>query len=184
MSPMTDKELLKKIKKDKASGLSVIIDLYSGLLYKLASAIILPVGTKEDIEECLSDSFYAFYEQLESIDLKKSSIKTFLAVITRRKAIDVYRKLSRKSDCSFEDVAETQTDEKDFTLSLERRRLILSALKELGEPDTTIITRKYLFNETAAEIGDVLQMNEAAVQKRLERARNKLKILLGGVYCE
>lgn len=181
---MTDKELLKKLKKDKASGLSVVIDLYSGLLYKLASAIILPVGTKEDVEECLSDSFYAFYEQLESIDLKKASIRSFLAVITRRKAIDFYRRLSRKSDCCLEAVDEAQVAEKDFTLSLERRRLILSALKELGEPDTTIVTRKYLFNETAAEIADSLQMSQEAVQKRLERARDKLKLMLGGVYCE
>lgn len=181
---MTDKELLKKLKKDKASGLSVAIDLYSGLLYKLASAIILPSGTKEDVEECVSDSFFAFYEQLESLDLKKASVKTFLAVITRRKAIDIYRKNLRQNNCSLGDIAEGEATEKDFTFDLERRKVILSAIKELGEPDSTIITRKYLFNETAAEIGDALQMSEAAVQKRLERTRKKLKPMLGGVFCE
>ena len=92
---MTDKELLKKLKKNKSSGLSAVIDLYSGLLYKIAAGIILPLGTKEDVEECVSDSFLAFYGEIDSLDLDKASIKTYLAVITRRKAIDFYRKLKK-----------------------------------------------------------------------------------------
>ena len=40
---MTGKELIKKLKKDKSSGLSLVIDLYSGLLYKIAANVLLPV---------------------------------------------------------------------------------------------------------------------------------------------
>ena len=80
---MTDKELLEKLKKDKNSGLSVVIELYSGLLYKVAAAVILPIGSKEDVEECVSDSFLSFYRHIDSVDLEKSSIKSYLAVIAR-----------------------------------------------------------------------------------------------------
>lgn len=178
---MTDKELLKKLKKDKNSGLSVAIELYSGLLYKIAAAVILPVGTKEDVEECVSDSFLSFYEEIDNLDLERASIKSYLAVITRRRAIDFYRRLRLAKEHTDENSEKTDLPSADFTLSLERKQLIFSAVKNLGEPDTTIITRKYLLGETASQIARELNMSEAAVQKRLERSREKLKAELGGV---
>ena len=178
---MTDKELLKKLKKDKASGLSAVIDLYSGLLYKIAAGVILPLGTKEDVEECVSDSFLAFYGEIDRIDLEKASIKAYLAIITKRKAIDFYRKLKKASELITQENAEVLPTAEDFTLTQERKTVLFNALRNLGEPDKTIITKKYYLGETAAEIGESLGMSEAAVQKRLERSKNKLKAELGGV---
>lgn len=179
---MTDKQLLKKLKKDKNSGLSLVIDLYSGLLYKIAANVILPVGTYEDVEECVSDSFLAFYGEIESLDLKKASIKAYLAVITKRKAIDVYRRLKGSALYIEGEEAVLAEVSPDFSLDYDRKALLWSALKSLGEPDTTIITRKYLLGETAAEIAGKMNMSEGAVQKRIERGRQKLKLELGGVF--
>lgn len=178
---MTDKELLKKLKKHKDSGLSLVIDAYSGLLYKIAANIILPVGTNEDVEECLSDSFLSFYEEIDSIDLKKASIKTYLALITKRKAIDTYRRLKRNTDVSLADNLADENMNSDFTVDYEKKAALFSTLKSLGEPDTTIITRKYLLGETAAQIAHAIGLTEGAVQKRIERSRAKLKLELGGV---
>lgn len=179
---MTDKEILDKLKKDKDSGLSVVIDLYSGLLYKIVASVILPSGSKEDVEECISDTFLSFYGQVEKIDLEKASIKSYLAVIARRKAIDFYRRSKDKYQLSLDEMQARECITEDFTFNLERKRVILTALKELGEPDTTIITRKYFLGETAAQIASALAMSESAVQKRLERSRAKLKLELGGVF--
>lgn len=181
-SLMTDKELLKKLKKDKNSGLSVAIKLYSGLLYKIAAAVILPVGTKEDVEECVSDSFLRFFGEIDNLDLEKASIKSYLALITRRRAIDFYRRLRQDKEHISQSTEDTDLPSGDFTLNLERKQLLFSAVKNLGEPDTTIITRKYLLGETASQIARELNMSEAAVQKRLERSREKLKAELGGVF--
>lgn len=178
---MTDKELLKKLKKHKDSGLSLVIDAYSGLLYKIAANIILPTGTNEDVEECLSDSFLSFYKEIDSIDLKKASIKTYLALITKRKAIDTYRRLSRNTDISLEDNTASINASDDFTVDFEKKSALFSAVKSLGEPDTTIITRKYLLGETSAQIAHAMNLSEGAVQKRIERSREKLKLELGGV---
>ena len=178
---MTDKELLKKLKKDKSSGLSLVIDLYSGLLYKIAANVLLPLGTKEDVEECVSDSFLAFYGEIDNINLEKASIKSYLAVITRRKAIDLYRKLKKASAFIGEDEAELAGASEDFTVSHDRKAAVISAIKGLGEPDTTIVTRKFYLGETAAQIAAKLGMSEDAVQKRIERSRKKLKTELGGV---
>ncbi len=179
---MTDKELIKKLKKDRSSGLSAVIDLYSGLLYKIAAGVILPLGTKEDVEECVSDSFLAFYSQADKIDLEKASIKTYLAVITKRKAIDRYRMLKKAAALiPYDEASLSDAAADDFTVSTDKKSALIKAVKGLGEPDTTIVTRKFYLGETAAEIAAVLEMSEAAVQKRIERSKAKLKQELGGV---
>ena len=179
---MTDKQLLKKLKKDKNSGLSLIIDLYSGLLYKIAANVILPVGTYEDVEECVSDSFLSFYGEIERLDLEKASIKAYLAVITKRKAIDAYRRLKNTAYLTEDEEAASNEVTQDFSFDYDRKAALTKALKSLGEPDTTIITRKYLLGETAVEIAIKMNMSEGAVQKRIERGRHRLKLELGGVF--
>lgn len=178
---MTDKQLLKKLKKDKDSGLSLIIDLYSGLLYKIAANVILPVGTYEDIEECVSDSLLAFYGEIEGLDLERASIKAYLALITKRKAIDALRRLRASASLTQDTESAEAEVTPDFSLDYDRKVLLWGALKSLGEPDTTIITRKYLLGETAADIARTMNMSEGAVQKRIERGRQKLRLELGGV---
>lgn len=179
---MTDKELLEKLKKDKNSGLSVVIELYSGLLYKVVAAVVLPLGSNEDVEECVSDSFLSFYRHIDSVDPEKASIKSYLAVIARRKAIDFCRRNKDKNSLSLEMLNENERAQESFVSDVERKKLLFEALKNLGEPDTTIVTRKYFFGETAAQIGEAVSLSEAAVQKRLERSREKLKLELGGVF--
>ncbi len=60
----------------------------------------------------------------------------------------------------------------------ERNSILLNKIKELGEPDTTIIIKQYYYNMTVAEIGKAISMTSAAVQKRSVRARQKLKTML------
>nr|WP_303838497.1 sigma factor-like helix-turn-helix DNA-binding protein [Ruminococcus flavefaciens] len=51
-------------------------------------------------------------------------------------------------------------------------------MKELGDPDSTIIIQQYYYNRTAKEIAKSISMSAAAVQKRSSRAKQKLRILL------
>lgn len=178
---MTDNQLLEKLKKDKNSGLSLAVDIYSGLLYKIAANVILPHGTREDVEECVSDSFLAFYGNIEKIDLEKASIKTYLAVITKRKAIDLRRTFEKNAVVIPLEDAYFYVGESNFTAANDAKSDLMWAIKSLGEPDKTIITRKFFLGEKAAEIGRHLNMSEEAVQKRIERAKLKLKTELGGV---
>ena len=54
----------------------------------------------------------------------------------------------------------------------------LGKIKELGEPDSTIIIQQYYYNRTAKEIAESISMSSAAVQKRSSRAKQRLKLLL------
>lgn len=94
---LTDSELLQLLRKKPEKGLDKMINMYSGLVYTIASDKLSLICSNEDIEECVSDVFYEVYRQREAINLQKGSIKGFIAVIAKRKAIDIYRSLKNKS---------------------------------------------------------------------------------------
>ena len=58
------------------------------------------------------------------------------------------------------------------------RRFLLDAIKALGEPDTSIVMQHCFYEIRLAEIAGCLHMTTAAVQKRLSRAKKKLRQLL------
>ncbi|MBQ7295169.1 MAG: sigma-70 family RNA polymerase sigma factor [Clostridia bacterium] len=179
---MTDRELLLLISEDKVKGFSLLVDTYSALIYKIVSSVILPVGTREDAEECVSDAFLAFYNNLEAVDLEKGSIKGYLAVIAKRRAINLYHTLKREKNATVPYDEQSDAYDSDIAADYDTRAALINAIKALGEPDSTIVKRKYILGETAKEIGEYVSLSAEAVQKRLERSMDKLKVMLGGAF--
>ncbi len=179
---MTDSELLEILKKDKNEGLGLLIDTYSALVYKIVSSVVLPVGTREDAEECVSDTFISFYKHIDDIDLTKGSIKGYLAVTGKRLGINMYYKLKAKNDNEhgFDEIPEMNV--RYVGIKSEDKKFLLDSIEALGEPDCTIIKRRYLLGERANEIAEEIGMSPEAVQKRLERNIAKLRHSLGGVF--
>lgn len=178
---MTDREMLDYIKSDSKKGMELLIDSYSSLVYKVVSSVVLPVGNVFDAEECVSDTFIAFYNNLDKIDLQKVGIKGFLCMIAKRNAITLYRSLKRKT--ASENQLEEQTDLpfEENGLDADTKQSLFAALKALGEPDCTIVTRRYILGQTAKEIAPTVNLSSEAVQKRIERSMVKLREMLGGV---
>lgn len=178
---MTDREILNYIKSDNQKGMEYIIDSYSALVYKIVSSVILPVGTVQDVEECVSDVFIVFYNNLQKIDLQKASLKGFLAMIAKRGAISHYRILKRNvyNEESLE--GETEIADAVPVVDADTKQMLFDAVKALGEPDTTIVVSRYVLGETAKEISEKVGLSAEAVQKRLERSLRKLREMLGGV---
>lgn len=179
---MTDRELLLLISEDRVKGFSLLVDTYSALVYKIVSSIVLPVGTREDAEECVSDTFLAFYNNLDDVDPEKGSIKGYLALIAKRRAINLYHTLKRLQYAEEALDEGTAAEAADEVAGFEIRQALVQAVKALGEPDSTIVTRKYILGETAREISTKVGLSPEAVQKRLERSMDKLKAMLGGAF--
>lgn len=179
---MTDRELLLLISEDKVKGFSLLVDTYSALVYKIVSSVVLSVGTREDAEECVSDTFLAFYNNLDDVDPEKGSIKGYLALIAKRRAINLYHTLKRQQYAEDTFDESTAAEPADEVADYETRAALVKAVKALGEPDSTIVTRKFILGETAREISLVVGLSPEAVQKRLERSMDKLKTMLGGAF--
>lgn len=183
---LNDQKLLDLIRKNPSKGLGLLIDSYSGLVYYIVQGKLS--DAPQDIEECISDVFLQFYEQLSDVDLNKGSIKTYLATIATRKAVSRYRKLVSGKETAMEEentpeVVDARHPE-NVLLEDEKRERVLRELEKLGEPDTEIMYRRYFLAQSVKEIAEVIGMKSNSVTKRISRALEILRGRLEDYYYE
>lgn len=181
---MTDREFKEHMKRSPEECMEAIFNGYCNYVYIIAATKLKSCGTAEDIEECVSDVFTEVFKKMNYLGDREGDLKGFIGVIAKRKAIDMYRKLSVKAyrtvSAEDEGIMEISSGENiiESAEMSERNSILLNKIKELGEPDTSIIIKQYYYNMTVAEIGKAISMTAAAVQKRSVRARQKLKNML------
>lgn len=182
---MNDSELIKLLKKDAERGLAELMKSYTGIVcsvIKSASSLFSP----EDIEEIASDVFFDFFRKIKKYDPSLGSIKTFLCVTAKRKAIDLARKrkhenrnISMDDEETFLQFADDFAVEDEF-FGDEERRALFAEIGALGEPDSEIIMRKFFFCESSKSIAERLGLTPSNVDVRTHRALAKLREKIGG----
>jgi RNA polymerase sigma-70 factor (ECF subfamily) len=181
---ISDIELLNILIHKPDAGLKKMMDDYMALVYTIIFNQLSNIYSKEDIEECVSDVFFEVFNYRNRIDLTKGSLKAFLAVIAKRKAIDMYRKNKNKTYIPIEDVTEsllTASDEvADSILTKESNSVLIEAIKSLGEPDSEIIIRKYYLHQSSKDISKDIKIKVNTIDKKVSRSMQKLKKILGG----
>lgn len=180
---MDDRELKLLLEKDPEDGIRELIRQYGGLAYSVVTGRAGSMAGAEDIEECVSDVFFEVFRKRESFDPGKGSLKAFVAVVARRRAINLYRKTARDAGRRTEAGLPEETAEpgfEDALIGAEERRSLLETIRSLGEPDSSIIFRRYYFGQKSKEIAADLGMTPGAVDTRLNRALGKLRTMLGG----
>ncbi len=180
---MEDK-ILSLLEKKPEKGLEKLMDMYTGLIYTIVYNKLNSFCTKEDIEECVSSVFFEAYEKRSSIDLTKGTIKAFLAVLAKRRAIDVFRKKEKDIGkvISLEE-CEEKKHEKLIDIEVtspdkETKNSVIESIKLLGEPDSEIFIRKYYFGQSTKIIAKILGLKENTVDKKVSRGLVKLRKIL------
>ncbi|MBQ9130198.1 MAG: sigma-70 family RNA polymerase sigma factor [Clostridia bacterium] len=184
---MEDDKLLRLLHNDPNSGMEQLMDQYAGLVYAVIKGKLSEsYHVSSDIEDCAADVFSEFYTQLSKYDPNVSSIKTYLCVLARHRAIDIVRKREKqKEDLSLDDeecfyqLSDALTIDVDLAQKEVRHRLF-SNIKALGEPDASIILRKYYFGQSSKEIAAALRLTVSNVDTRAYRALFKLRKMFGG----
>ena len=119
--------------------------------------------------------------------MEKGSIKAYLAVIARRRAIDRFKgalkEQSHRKELDESDyyaIPDSAPGPEKTAMTKEQGAFLRAAIAKLGEPDTDIIFRRYYLEQPVAEIADAVGMKRPAVSKRIERALERLKVLMEG----
>lgn len=184
---MQDDELINILKTDPNTGMTLLLKQYAGLIYsvvrhKLAGQTFCDA----DIEHCVADTFSEFYFDLDNFQNAAGSIRAWLCVIARNNAYDRLRRYKKEAGTLSLD-AEVIAEPWDDTFSVEEalvtkefREELLREIKALGEPDSTILLRKYYLSESSKEIAANLNLTVSAVDTRAHRAIQKLRNLFGG----
>ncbi len=184
---MNDAKMLELLHKDPNKGMSVLMDKYAGLIYATVKHVLADFECdSSEIEDCVAEVFSEFYFDCSAFDPQKSSLKNYLCRIAKNNAIDLLRKKQKQGD-------RVDIDNEDFPIQIpdgtnleesvlkeELLREVFSAIEALGEPDSSIIFRKYYYGESTENIAKRLKMTVSAVNTRTHRALKKLRELFEG----
>ena len=178
---MTEKQLLIKLRAGDERALDAAIQNYSRMLWSIARAVLHNVGTAEDMEECVADAFIQLWKNSGSIVESRGSIKSYLCVAVKSRAIDRYRKAAQKSEVGLdEQLAQCGTGIFDQTLDAVLQRELLAAIQALGDPDREIILRRFYYRQKPKDIAVALDPSVKQVENRIFRAKQKLREQLEG----
>ena len=166
----TERALLEGLAKDPETGLAALMQRYTGLVWSVAAGYL---GDPEDIKECVNDTFAEFYRQRERFDPEKGSLKQFLAIIARRRAIDRLRSSGRRETVPLSEGIPIRDE-----VSPEDRAALDAALESLTEEEAAIIRMKYYGGMSFREIAASLDLPYETVKKRHQRGLGKMKKFL------
>ncbi len=178
---MTGTDYCSLYKKSPDKAYRALFDEYCGYVHTVVFNKLRNCGTKEDIEECVSDVFAEIFFSYDTAAPFAGELTGLISTIAKRKAINMYHRLAFKSertvysdDDDFGEIASDADMEADSD-NKEIREILMNAVNELGEPDSTIVIQKFYFDRSSSEIAEMLSMKASAVRMRCGRAMKKLR---------
>ena len=161
--------------------MDALYERYRRTMKRLAYAIVKDIHEAEDVVQLSMIRIMKNMEKIDDIDSDKC--KHFILVITKNTALTEVGKRSRRRTVSAppEELAllaggvfDAPAFEEQHGFSEE----IMLLLEELREQDKDILCLKYVDAYSDAEIGEILEIKESTVRKRLSRARKRLSEIL------
>ncbi len=173
---MTDEKLIQAIAARDEAAMNRLIDKYSKLLWSVAAAALRPFGTEEDLEECVADVFVALWLHPEKYDPRRGTLKSYLAMVARSRALNRRLRLSRQSALPLEELPPSEEPEVSMNLETrEQTEALRSAIDAMGEPDREILLRRYYWDQKPKEIAAALNLPVKQIENRLYRAKRSLR---------
>ena len=176
---MEDDILIQKLMDGDHEVVSYMIDTYGKLLWVIVGSILSNTGTIQDIEECISDVFVEVWQNPKAFIKQKGTLKNFLAVKAKSKALDRYRVLSKKKIVEIDESIKASDDDLlDYVINKEMYASLYEAIDSLNEPNKEIVIRRYFFEEKPAYIAERTNMPVKEVENRLYQSKLRLRLIL------
>lgn len=175
---MEDKAIIDLYFERKEEALKATDQKYSGYLKKVIGGIL---NQKEDIEECLNDTYMAVWNRIPPE--RPISFRAFVAKIARYTAFNKYDYISAKRRNSVFDVILSELEEclsvgdpveKELEAGILRDALN-SFLYSLEKEKRLVFLRRYWFGDSIGVIADNFGLSESKVKTMLFRLRGQLK---------
>jgi RNA polymerase sigma-70 factor (ECF subfamily) len=182
-----ENDLVKRAKAGDLNAYEQIIILYEkkvfGLIYNL-------IKNYDELEDIAQEVFIKVYRNLKNFK-EESSLYTWIYRITVNVCIDEMKK--RRKVVSIDEKIQLDDGEVDFQIpdngkSLEEileekdeRLRLMNCINKLPESARTMIVLRDIKEFSYQEISEILNINIGTVKSKINRARELLKKLLGGV---
>jgi RNA polymerase sigma factor (sigma-70 family) len=198
---LDEQQLIQGLRARDPMSLEQLINHYSRELFYFARLILAGAGSVQDAEECLNDLFVAVWQEFESFDPTRGSLRTWLTMRTKYIALDRRRQLLRRQPAEspvvtfYEEytLAQDQRSPESFRQlqevwnqptaagvdvlleQRERREELRQALEQLPELDRLMVYLRYFQFASIEEIAARTGLTKHAVDTRLWRVRKSLR---------
>ena len=177
---MNDEGMIALLWERDETALSKIQEKYGRYCQYIAEHI---VGSREDAEECVNDTLKKAWDTIPP--QKPSILSSYLAMLTRRLAIDRVRENRAEKrgggalDLIYDELADCISDsEADETQNEQLREVLDAFLASLPQRTRKVFVRRYWYADTAAAIAKEYGMSESNVNTLLFRTRKQLRSVL------
>ena len=160
---MTD--LIKKAIYGDADAFLELMDVNSLAMYKVAKGIL---GNDDDVADAVQNTILTCFEKLNTLK-KPRYFKTWMIRILINECYSLLRRQKKYVSMETTEIPERKQPEKTDYSEL------YQAVSELKEELKLPVILYYAEDFSIREIAEILEITEGAVQKRLARARGKLK---------
>lgn len=180
---MKPDDVNKGIRKRNPAVYEYLMEQYGRLLWVIAAGIVSGTGNREDVEDIISDVFLALWEDPGRFDPKRGSIKTWLCVKTRSRAIDFLRK-SCRNDLSLEEITSPEDGEDavlEEIISRQSVDRILELIRQQDPPDREILMLRLIYEIKPSLIAAKLKLPAEEVYNRIKAGKRRLRKELEGM---
>lgn len=175
---------IRRLQRQKEDALEFIIDTYLPLIKGVTYKVLSPLGNDGIIEECINDIFLSIWHHADKFNGETADFRKWICAIAKFKAIDYYRKASKKMEFTAADVREARhgMSAEDELIMREDKRELVHFINLLEPVDRNIFVMKFFLGLNTEDICRKLGLTRASVDNRIYRGKKRLfnKVNSGG----
>ncbi|MBS1646880.1 MAG: sigma-70 family RNA polymerase sigma factor [Bacteroidetes bacterium] len=181
---ITDQEIINRILSGEKSFYEIIIRRFNPYLYKIGRSYNYD---HDDTQDLMQDTYIDAYKNLHQFE-QRSNFKTWITRIMLNNCYRKREKTSRKNEVSQEHVPESEmmghasNNVSQQINNNELRRIIEEALSKIPEEYRMVFSLREISEYNTTETAELLQISEANVKVRLNRAKAMLQSYLKSSY--
>jgi RNA polymerase sigma-70 factor (ECF subfamily) len=155
-------------------AVSRLITIHKGLVYTIMIRMVHHPDVARDLTQ---DAFIRGFRKIRGLRAPEH-FKSWLCAIARRIALDHLRTEKRKPTVSLEATGDLASD--PDPIAARRKSIIHHALARLSPRDRMLLVLAYYHGLSYREVAQSMKIPEANVRIYVQRARDRLRILLKG----
>lgn len=176
-----DDVLLARVRAGDELALRALYDQHASLIYGLARRVTRDDHLAQDITQ---DVFTYLWELPDRVDLTRGSLRSYLAVVAHRRAVDEVRRSERRSRTETAGAPSEAAEGPeplvvDAAAQAWTSQRLAAVLEQLPADQRAAIELAYFEGQTYVEVAHTLGIPEGTAKSRLRLALARLRSLLG-----